>query len=81
MKYIISEVIIPMGEFKTIFSDIQVKVSVRDDGPGPYLAIEGINDVAVNQEYCHEFYLGDNKEIDEFCKILKTILKQAEEAK
>jgi len=82
MKKIITEVCIPLGEFKTIYSAQRVYIRVYDKAAGPYLAIEGVNDEAeVEQgEKAGEFYLDGDAEIDEFARICKEVLASARES-
>lgn len=79
MKPIVTEAIIPLGEdAKSIFSPMRIKISVDDEGAGPWLRIEGIDEDKCPAEHC--FYLQSEAEIDEFSAICKRILKEAEEA-
>ena len=79
MKKIVSEIIIPLGEHKTIYSAQRIVLRVHDLAAGPYLAIEGIDDEPTNEgENKHMFYLEANQ-IDEFAEICKEMLKDAEE--
>lgn len=71
------EHIIPMGEYKTHFSEIRCHVRIHDQAGGPYLAIHGENDEPDSEERPDEFYLNDEAEIDQFCAICKKLLRLA----
>jgi len=77
-KPIIKEMLIPQGQYNTIFSDTMVRIIVHDEAGGPFLGIEGVYDPEGNDEYStHEFFLNDEDEIDQFCQICKEVLRQA----
>lgn len=80
LEQITTEVIIPMGVDKTIFSTCRAKIRVGDQGGGPYLLIEGCNDEPDKDdgETGHEFYLQSLDEIDQFADICRMVLKNAQ---
>ena len=73
---IVSEVCIPIGEHKTLYSAQRIIIQVRDDAAGLYLAIHGKNDEPEVDETEHEFYLNTVDEIEEFANICKQLIKQ-----
>lgn len=80
LEQIITEVIIPMGEHKAIFSTCRAKIRVGDQGGGPYLLVEGCNDEpdTGGGETGHEFFLQTMDEIDQFAEICRGILTTAQ---
>lgn len=77
---ITTETIIPMGRFKTVFSDIRAIIRVHDEAGGPFLSIEGQNDEPEDGYNDHQLFLQSETEIDQFAAICKAVLKQAEDA-
>lgn len=81
MKPIITKITIPLlipeKETGYIFSPSRVEIAIQDEGAGPYLCIEGINDEPeLNAgENAHQFYLQTIAEIDQFAAICKKMLK------
>lgn len=77
MKYIITEIIIPLGgDNKEIFFPQRIKVSVRNEGIGNYIAVEGINDEPNDNENANEMYFESEQQIDDFASICKNLLKE-----
>lgn len=78
MDKIVSELTIPLGPTKGIYSESTIKISIDDEGSGPYLVVRGENDEPTERETGHEFFLCSCNEIDEFAEICKEMLRQAE---
>lgn len=80
LEQIITEVIVPIGDNKTVFSTCRARIRIADQGGGPYLMIEGRNeepDIA-DGETGHEFYLQTLDEIDQFADICRNVLMKAQ---
>lgn len=76
MNYIISEIIIPRGNGnEEIFSPQRIKISLRNEGAGNYIAVESINDEPNDDESAHEMYFENDQQIDDFTTICKKLLK------
>ena len=74
MLYYTTEIIIPMGEQKTIFSAQRIVLRIEDEAAGPFLSMEGKDDEGDNP---HAFYLCTEKDINEFSAICKKMLADA----
>lgn len=81
MQKIITEILIPMGEHKALYSAYRCKIRVDDEGAGPFLAVTGENDEPdpAAKETGHEFFLTSMGDIDEFAQICRDMLKQAQD--
>lgn len=80
LPYIITEIVIPMGEHKTVFSSVRAIVRIEDEGSGPYLMISGKNDEpdAAENETGNEFFLQSVDEINQFAVICKKMMVDAQ---
>lgn len=75
MKYVITEIIIPRTEGNVeVFAPQRIRVSVKDEGGGHYLAVEGINDEPELGETAHEMYFETEEQINDFARICKNML-------
>jgi hypothetical protein len=79
MEKIITEVIIPQGTDKTVFSPQRVQIRINDLAAGPFLIIEGFNEEPGAGESAHEFCLQSIEEINQFAAICRRMLRSAEE--
>jgi len=80
MTPIPTEITIACGECNAIYSEQRIIIKVQDASGGPYLSIEGFDDEPLDDNEKHCFYLCNNKDIDQFSKICKKLLKDAENA-
>lgn len=75
---IISEIIIPIGKFKTVFSEQRIIIQVQDEAAGPYLMVKGWDDDMADAPDKFNIILNSHLEINELCEILHQVLYQAE---
>ena len=80
MTPIPTEITVACGESNAIYSEQRIMIKVQDESGGPYLSIEGIDDEPLDDNEKHCFYFCNNADIDQFSKICKKLLKDAEAA-
>ena len=78
-KPIITEIIIPIGAHRTIFSEQRIIIKINDEAAGPYLTLKGWDDSMSDQPEKFDVILNTHQEIDELCEILHQTLRKAEE--
>lgn len=80
MDTIVTEIVIPMGQQFSIFSETMIKLRIGDEGAGPYLVVSGINHepYEADGETGNEFFLCSEKDINDFAKICKKMLVAAQ---
>lgn len=78
MEPITTEIVIPIsGSCHTIYSEMRIKLTIDDEGAGPFLCIEGI-DESDGSKMPHAFYFCTVDEITEFAAICTRMLSSAE---
>jgi hypothetical protein len=75
-----TEISIAMNGGNPIYGEHRVIIRVDDEAAGPYLVICGQNGDPQEGETGHEFFLCTEDEIDQFAKVCKDLLRQANEA-
>lgn len=78
MKPIITVMTVASGKETAIYAAQRIVITLLDEGAGPYLAIQGIDDELTDNgmnEHC--FYLESVEEIDQFAAICKGMLYEA----
>ena len=82
LKPIIQRVVIPCEEKdgRVLHNPYRIVIEVDDQAAGPYLKVHGEVDEPDEEfgETGSEIFLNDEEEIDELCKTLKEILRQAQ---
>lgn len=76
LKVIITEIVVPRTEVEEIFSPQRVRIRLRNEGVGNYIAVEGINDEPLEGENGNEMYFESEQQIDEFARICKSCLSR-----
>lgn len=80
MRSFVKEMVIPLGEDKTINSEMRLHVRVEDLGAGPFLVLRGEYDGSEEDVYKPgDFALDSHQEINALAKILCDLLTQSEE--
>ena len=79
MKVLYTECAISMNGESPLYAEGRVTIRIDDEGGGPYLVIRGCNDGANDANSAHDIFLQSDEEIDEFARVCKNMLRQANE--
>lgn len=80
MKAVYTECSIVLNGGSPIYGAHRIIIRINDQADGPYLVIRGENGEPDVDETPHDFFLQSDAEIDEFARICKDMLRQAQVA-